>query len=214
MSRASLPRRNCVWPILFTVLGWMTVPAVASAQEPLDSNFMIVIGRDEHARACLRQVAAGDYADPTLAECTRALTSSQVPPLGRQQVRISRGVLYLNRDRPAEALADFDEVLRNNPRNAEAHANRGSALMALNRHGEAVAEFTQAVGLGVQAPHMSYYNRGAAREALRDWRGAMEDYATALEIEPDWGPANAEMARFARMRREELRELLAEREAP
>jgi hypothetical protein len=39
---------------------------------------------------------------------------------------------------------------------------------------------------------------------LGDVRGAYEDYNTALDIYPDWGPANAELQRFARQRRQHL----------
>ena len=82
--------------------------------------------------------------------------------------------------------------------------NRGAALIQLRRYGEAIAAFTDAIGLDVQDPYKAYFNRGAAREALGDLRGAYEDYNTALEIYPDWGPANAELQRFARQRRENL----------
>ena len=81
-------------------------------------------------------------------------------------------------------------------------------------NGEAVAAITEALGLGVREPHKAYFNRGAAREALGDLRGAYEDYSTALEIQPDWGPANAELARFARARREHLADALGEPDTP
>jgi tetratricopeptide (TPR) repeat protein len=84
----------------------------------------------------------------------------------------------------------------------------------LGRHGQAIAAITEALGLGVQEPHKAYYNRGAAREALGDLRGAYEDYSTALEIQPDWGPANAELARFARNRRDHLATVLADQPTP
>jgi hypothetical protein len=43
---------------------------------------------------------------------------------------------------------------------------------------------TEALGLGVREPHKAYFNRGAAREALGDLRGAYEDYSTALKSSP------------------------------
>ncbi len=82
--------------------------------------------------------------------------------------------------------------------------NRGAALVQLRRYGPATAAFTEALGLDVQEPYKAYFNRGAAREALGDLRGAYEDYNTSLEIYPNWGPANAELRRFAHTRREHL----------
>jgi len=80
----------------------------------------------------------------------------------------------------------------------------------MQQYGAAIAEITQALSLGVSEPHKAYFNRAAAREALGDLRGAYEDYRTALEIQPDWGPANAELARFARSRRDTLASRLGE----
>jgi tetratricopeptide (TPR) repeat protein len=120
------------------------------------------------------------------------------------QLLINRGVTHLRRSEWQPALNDFDAVIALDNRQAEAHLNRGAALVQLGRHGPAIAAITEALGLGVREPHKAYFNRGAAREALGDIRGAYEDYNTALEIEPNWGPANAELARFARTRRDHL----------
>ena len=78
----------------------------------------------------------------------------------------------------------------------------------MGRPGPAVAAITEALSLGVREPHKAYFNRAGAREALGDVRGAYEDYSTALEIQPDWGPSGAELARFARARREQLANIL------
>jgi tetratricopeptide (TPR) repeat protein len=74
----------------------------------------------------------------------------------------------------------------------------------LENYGPAIAVLTEALSLGVSEPHKAYYTRGAAREQLGDLRGALEDYTTALEIRPDWGLADAEMQRLARVRQERL----------
>jgi Tfp pilus assembly protein PilF len=99
------------------------------------------------------------------------------------------------------------------PRHAEAHLNRGAALVMLRRPGPAVAAITTALSYGVSAPHKAYFNRAAAREAMGDLRGAYEDYNTALTIQPDWGAAEAELARFARGRRERLAAQLSDASA-
>jgi Tfp pilus assembly protein PilF len=192
-------------------LAWAAAGAAALAQR---TDPQIVVGLDRHVDACISMTAGGDFSDMAIAECTQGLRATSLSASGRLQVLLLRGITYLRRNENEQALADFDAVLTRSRRQPEAIVNRGLALLGLGRHGEAVAAFTEALGFGVSHPHMAYYNRGAAREALGDMRGAMEDYSTALEIEPDWGPANAEMARFARTRRDQLAEILAERSMP
>lgn len=208
MSRALLPRRrHAAIPAAIAVLLCLGAPSQAGAQSS-EARSVQVIGGDAHAQRCVQNVLAGDVSDRTEEECTRALRYPHLSRVGQEQIRNNRGVMYLRRQQTDAALADFDAVIALNARNAEAHLNRGAALMQGRQFGPAIASITQALGLGVAEPHKAYYNRGAAREALGDLRGAYEDYSTALEIQPDWGPANAELARFARSRRDHLANVL------
>lgn len=188
----------------------MLLASGAAFANPEDPRAVQVIGGDAHAARCIEAVNTNNISDGAVEECTRAMRYPRLTRAGEQQMLINRGVLYLRRRDGTSALADFDEVVRRNDRNAEGQLNRGTALVMLGRHGEAISAITEALGLGVQEPHKAYYNRGAAREALGDLRGAYEDYSTALEIQPDWGPANAELARFARNRRDHLATVLSD----
>lgn len=187
----------------------------AAGQDPgNEARAVQVIGTDPHARRCINNVVAGDVSDATMAACERALAYPRLTREGEIQLRVNRGVAFLRRRQNGEALADFDAVIGLDRRHAEAHFNRGAVLVQMGQPAPAVAALTEALGLGVREPHKAYFNRGAAREALGDLRGAYEDYSTALEIEPDWGPANAELARFARGRREHLATVLDAQPTP
>jgi len=216
MSRRGLPRR--IPPFAFAVAAALLAAPVALAQrtDPAEREREVgartLIGTPA-AQACSAYVAAGDTSDDALAACDGAMRGER---LGRQLMlatRINRGALHLRRQNGQAALADFDAAIEMDRRNAEAHLNRGAALIMLRQPGPAVAAITEALGLGVREPHKAYFNRGAAREALGDLRGAYEDYSTALEIQPDWGPANEELARFVRGRREHLAEVLSDETA-
>lgn len=209
MSSAALPRRFLAGiPVFFAALALLSAP-MAHGQDPSsDPRAVTVVGADAHARRCVTMVNAGDVSDRTMDACARALRYPRLTEEAEVVLRINRGVAYLRRNEFEAALADFDAVIAADSRNAEAHLNRGAALVQLRQFGPAVAAITEALSLGVREPHKAYFNRGAAREAMRDLRGAYEDYNTALEIQPDWGPANAELARFARTRREHLAEVL------
>ncbi|MCX7357025.1 MAG: tetratricopeptide repeat protein [Alphaproteobacteria bacterium] len=204
MSRAWLPRRfSLVISAFAATAALASVTDVAVAQRS-DPSAVTVVGRDANARRCSDQVMRGDTSDETITRCTEALGYRHLTQAAEIQLRINRGVTFMRRQQNEEALADFDAVVEIDRRHPEAQVNRGAALLQLHRYGPAIAAFTEALGLGVREPYKAYFNRGAAREALGDVRGAFEDYNTALEIYPDWGPANAELQRFARQRREHL----------
>jgi tetratricopeptide (TPR) repeat protein len=204
MSRAWLPRRfSTAILALAAAAAAASFAGVAMAQRT-DPSAVTVVGRDPNARRCSDQVMRGDTSDATITSCTEALGYRHLTQAAEVLLRINRGVTYMRRQENEQALLDFDAVLVIQPRHAEAQVNRGAALLQLRRYGPAIASFTEALGHGVQEPYKAYFNRGAAREALGDYRGAYEDYNTALEIYPDWGPANAELQRFARQRRENL----------
>lgn len=184
---------------------------LAHAQDPsAEPRSATIIGGDAHARRCAQALSQNDLSDDAIEECERGLRYRRLTQDGLVQLRITLGILHLRRQEGQQAVEQFDALLAVDPDNAEAHLNKGAALVQLRQYGPAIAEITEALGLGVREPHKAYFNRGAAREALGDLRGAYEDYNTALEIQPDWGPANAELARFARQRREHLANALGE----
>ncbi len=215
MSSAWFPRRFAAGIPALVALGFVLAAPAAAAQDPgSDPRGVTVLGSDANARRCGAAVMAGDLSDRTIETCTRALRYPRLSREAEIQLRVNLGVVHMRRQENEAALTQFDVVIGLDPRHAEAHLNRGAALVQLHRYGLAVAAITEALSLGVREPHKAYFNRGAAREALRDLRGAYEDYSTALEIQPDWGPANAELARFARTRREHLANVLGEPDTP
>lgn len=212
MRRLTLPR------LIAAAAGALALSAIvapmASAQlgDPAARDRQIgartVIGAP-NAQACGQFAAAGDVSAEAVAACDRAIRAERLNRANEIATRVNRGTIHLRRREAELALADFDAVIELDRRHAEAHLNRGAALVMLGRPGPAVASITEALSLGVREPHKAYFNRGAAREALGDMRGAYEDYTTALEIEPNWGPANEELARFVRTRQEQLANILS-----
>jgi tetratricopeptide (TPR) repeat protein len=207
MRRLTLPRLIASAAGALALLASAAPVAFAQLGDPAARDRQVgartVIGAP-NAAACGSFAAAGDVSADALAACDRAISAERLNRANEIATRINRGTIHLRRREGEPALADFDAVITLDRRHAEAHLNRGAALVMLGRAGPAVASITEALTLGVREPHKAYFNRGAAREALGDMRGAYEDYTTALEIQPDWGPANAELARFVRTRQEQL----------
>jgi tetratricopeptide (TPR) repeat protein len=82
------------------------------------------------------------------------------------------------------ALADFERVAgRLQPNLAQAHLDRGRALVRLERFEEAFAAFERAVETDPRNPAI-YISRGIARELRRDFSGALEDYDFAIKLAP------------------------------
>ena len=169
---------------------------------------------NSHARACNDFVHNGTFSDAAISRCTRALREEQGNRANLIVTYMNRGNIHMARHEPELALADFNAIIAIDEANAEARLNKGVALVMLQNYGPAIAELTDSLSRGVNEPHKAYYTRAAAREALGDLRGALEDYTTALEIRPDWGLADAEMQRLARARQERLAQHLEEPASP
>jgi Tfp pilus assembly protein PilF len=211
MSRALLPRRfSAAIPALAAVIAAVCVSEALSQAPESDPRAVTVIGNNPHARRCMAALAEADSSDRALGYCQRATNTQRMSLEAEVEAHINLGVMHMRRSEFSDAIAQFDVAIAAAPRNGEAHLNRGAALVQMREYGPAVASLTTALGLSVREPHKAYFNRGVARESLGDLRGAFEDYTTALEIQPDWGPANAELARFARGRRENLANRLGE----
>jgi len=65
----------------------------------------------------------------------------------RPDLRVMLGVRLLADEKAAEALAEFDAAIAFKPKLAGAHFNRGLALAAMGRGGDAVAALAHAVSL-------------------------------------------------------------------
>jgi tetratricopeptide (TPR) repeat protein len=191
-------------------------PASLAAEQSTDpsartrgSGAQTILGAPR-ASACADAAMAGRTGAGVIADCDEGLRSENLDRKQSTFTLLNRGAVHLRMGNAQAALADFDEAAKRMPKNPDALINRGAALVMLKRHGEAVAALTRALQLKPVAPETAYYYRATAREALNDVRGAYEDYNTALLIKPGWELVAADMARFARIRRDQLAATLGE----
>ncbi len=186
----------------------LVVLAVLAGSPAFAADVVARLNSRSNAQTCENSAARGDSSDTALAACDRAISREHLDGRNLIATLMNRGNIHVLRNEGAAALQDFDAVIALDEADAAAWLNRGVALMMLDSAGQAVIATTEALSLGVSEPHKAYYTRAAAREALGDLRGAYEDYSTALEIEPDWGPADAELQRLVRRRHEWLAAML------
>ncbi len=134
--------------------------------------------------------------------CTRALQQETLGPRDRAATLVNRGIIHMQAKNLDRALADYDAALRVDPRLAEAHVNRGIAL--LYRGGadrEAVEALSAGLELRPSRPEIAYYSRAVANEMLGNLRAAYEDYQAAAAARPGWEEPVEQLKRFSVERR-------------
>lgn len=97
--------------------------------------------------------------------------------------RNSLGLALSTAGRGAEAIAHFEEAIRQRPAHGDYHSNLGAALLKLGRAPEALARQDEALRL---EPNKAFIhnNRGRALAALGRREEARAAYAEALRLEP------------------------------
>jgi len=91
-----------------------------------------------------------------------------------------------NFDVAVDLLARAVEV---NPKNPDAHFNRGNALRDLKQSAAAVASFDQAIRLRPDFAE-AHNNRGSALKDMRDFVAAIASYDKAIHFKPNFYPAH------------------------
>jgi tetratricopeptide (TPR) repeat protein len=149
------------------------------------------------ARACFENAQSGVVKDRGLDDCNRALTEEALSSRDRAATLVNRGILYMQAKNLAKAFNDYEAALRVKPDLAEAHVNRGIALVHMGgRDGEAVAAINRGLELNTSHPEIAYYTRGIANELLGNTRAAYNDYRQASTLKPDWADPKTQLERF------------------
>jgi tetratricopeptide (TPR) repeat protein len=102
--------------------------------------------------------------------------------------RLDAGDKFLALGEVEKAIAEYDLVIRFNPRNAQAFGMRGYAKM-LNRDTDgAIADYTAAIKFSPNVPGIetAYNNRGTAYQYRGDHINAFNDFAKAISINPKY----------------------------
>lgn len=102
-------------------------------------------------------------------------------------------VLRLQQGDAAEALEYADAVVRVAPEAAEAYGNKGNALQALERYGEAAFAFRTAIKHAPDIAH-HHYNLGNTLRAADDKEGAVAAYRDAVRLAPELVQAHSNLS--------------------
>ena len=115
----------------------------------------------------------------------------------RGQLRDDIAVLYMELNRPAEAVPHFEAALRLKPASAAAHFNYGTALAAAGRFDDAVAQYQRALQLR-PGYAIAHNNLGSALLQLGRPQQALTSFREAARIDPKLAEAHLNAGLLAR----------------
>jgi tetratricopeptide (TPR) repeat protein len=87
-----------------------------------------------------------------------------------------------------DAIRDFSEAIRLNPKGVEAYAGRGYAYQVKEEWDKALADYTEVLRSDQNAGWV-YFNRGLIYLERKEWAKAVEDFSEAIRCEPQYSYA-------------------------
>lgn len=181
-------------------IGWFLVPAMLMGLAP--ANAAVTIIGAGLARECFLGADLRRDTRTALAACDRALAEESLGRRDRAATLVNRGIVHMQARDLQLALADYEAALRIEPRLAEAHVNRGIAL--LHKGGgdrDAIEALTTGLALRPSRPEVAFYTRAVAHEMLGNMREAYDDYQAAAALDPAWTDPAEQLKRFSVERR-------------
>ncbi len=107
------------------------------------------------------------------------------------------GIILRQTGRLEAALSSYDTAIALLPENAEAHGNRGNALLELKRPDQALASYDTAIALQPNYAE-AHKGRGNALVDLERLEGALSSYDQAIALQPDYAEAYSDRGRLLR----------------
>lgn len=103
---------------------------------------------------------------------------------------MGRGVCMKALEQFDQAILDFNKAIQINPQSKGAFFNLGLTFLDKRECQSAIFCFSQAIELEQDFNNYNnYFNRGRAKECLKDYRGAILDYNEVIAREPDFAYA-------------------------
>ena len=100
----------------------------------------------------------------------------------------NRGMIWNEKGEQENAIADYSEAIRLDPKDASAFYNRGQAWSEEQEYGKAIADYSEAIRLDPKDMH-AYKHRGGAWKATGQFDKAIADYDKAIRLNPKYAMA-------------------------
>jgi tetratricopeptide (TPR) repeat protein len=152
-------------------------------------------------QSCYEAAEFGGDPRDGVTTCTTALDDTALTISDRAATFVNRGILRARSDDANGALDDYDRGISLDANLAEAYVDRGATMISLKRYDQAVSDLNRGISMNAKRPHIAYYDRAIANEALGNIRAAYEDYKQAVQLQPDFTLATEQLARFKVVRK-------------
>jgi tetratricopeptide (TPR) repeat protein len=130
------------------------------------------------------QLRTSNQPDQVFAACSAVIDEHARTDVELSRAYAIRGDWYRLRNRNDDALADFDQAEKLDPKSYFAIAGRGATLGQKGQVQEAIAHYERAIALDPQNPY-GYLLRGFARQRQNQLTEAMADYDHAISLRGD-----------------------------
>lgn len=134
-------------------------------------------GKKDYFKSGYNKYENGDYKG-AVEDYTKSLAEKK-----DVNANYNRGLAYYKLRNYDAAIADFSEVINNNPEDSEAYYNRGLAKYGKEDDKGALADYNMAIRLNPNYAN-AYYGRGSAKYQLGNYEGAIADWNKSIELEP------------------------------
>lgn len=111
-----------------------------------------------------------------------------LPPSKAAWAYYGRAQAENSRAKYDDAIRDFSEAIRLNPKGMEAYAGRGYAYQVKEEWDKALADYTEVLRSDQNAGWV-YFNRGLIYLERKEWAKAVEDLSEAIRCEPQYSYA-------------------------
>jgi tetratricopeptide (TPR) repeat protein len=157
----------------FMMAGYLSPAHALTLQQQMDqcSNKNSALSPDHVISACTEAIKSGSWRGKDLAWAYE-----------------QRGNAYLDNEDPDNAIADYNEAIRLNPKDTFAYSDRGNAYRIKHDYDHAITDYNEAIRL--DAKYAGGYNgRGAVYDDKGDYDHAIADYNEAIRLDAKYAPA-------------------------
>jgi tetratricopeptide (TPR) repeat protein len=148
-----------------------------AAREPMENNNAHLYGAIDRLQKRMEEMEAAAAGTQT---ATNGHKQIAAPPIDAQVTTVlAKGQTLLNLNNLEEALDQFDEALRLDPRNIEAWIKRGTALERLQRVDEAITAYDQAIAVDGSTA-TAYLFKAGVYNRQKKYAEALQCYEKAL----------------------------------
>lgn len=157
----------------------------------VQAQSVTVLSGGNEARSCSSAAQLSEHMNTSRADldpCNRALEGVHLTPRDRAATFVNRGILQSKLERYQEALNDYNKALELMEL-PQAWNGKGNLYYLAERYDEAIAAYERSLELDLPQPHVAHFNLGLVYERMGDEAAAQRSYETALQLVPDWQPA-------------------------